>query len=802
MHLYYIKLAFRSIWNNRRFSIINVLGLAVGIACFLLVGGYIWQEWRVNKDLRNLDRQYIIQSKWKNPNMGIPYTTAGYLTRALKEHYAHFVANYYRFDGITSNVSKGEKVFREGLQIGDSTLLKMYGFPLKYGDEDTALDAPFSLVLTTEKAIKYFGKENVLGESLAIENFSGEVRNFNITGVLEKNRQNTITTFSPNNDNHFFIPSNSLSFFGRSIDTWHNIYTLSFLELPEGVSPADLSMPMQKLVQENAPTHIAENLEPYLVPLKTYHLNVGDGSVKKMIYTLFIIALFILLMAIINFVNIAISRANTRIKEIGIRKTLGSRRSSLMVQFYVEAWILVSSAAVFALIIYALVHPIASSFLSNEVTSLLNYPWYFVLFLFALIGTITLLVGTYPALIISSFQAVQSMKGQLTKVKNHALLRKSLLVFQFFVAMVVLIVANIINQQVQYFFNKDLGYDKDLVISAAVSRDWTAEGVARMDNFRKQLAALPVVQEASLSYSIPDGNTAGQEALYKLGSDSTNVVAAESIMIDAYYTKTYNIPLAAGQLYTPNAPQQSTHELLINEAASKALGWENPSDAVRQHLRLVSNSTPFVIKGVLKNYHYGSLHQEIQAAIFPNVHSTNLYRFFSLKLDTKNVQASLTAIRHKWTELMPNTPFDYQFQDEALAALYIREFRLQKAAYAATILSIIIVLLGVFGMLTLSIQKRRREIGVRKIIGANTIHIIALFLKDFIAVLLFAAISAGLLAWYFSRIWLEAYSYRIPITILPFLSAFILLVSVSISLIVLQCLKASRMNPVDAIRQV
>ncbi|MEM0994028.1 MAG: ABC transporter permease [Bacteroidota bacterium] len=800
MRSYYIKLAFRAILKNRLFSIINVLGLAVGIACFLLVGGYVWQEWRVNKDLRNLDRQYIIQSQWKKPNMGIEYTTIGYLPRALQEHHGHLVENYYRFDAITSNVANGDKIFREGLQIGDSTLLNMYGFSLKYGDEKTALNEPYSLVLTTEKAKQYFGQEAVVGAVLSIENFSGERRNFKVTGVLEKSRQNSITTFSSNNDNHFFIPSNTLAFFGRSIDTWQNIYTLAYLELKEGVDADDLNSPMSQLVAANTPAHIAENLVPYLVPLKDYYLNVGGGAVRKMMTTLSIIAVFILIMAIINFVNIAISKADVRRKEIGVRKVLGSRRVSLMTQFYVEAFLLVSFAALFALGLYVLARPIASGFLSNDIPSLLDFPWYFSLWLLALILLIALLAGTYPALIISGFRPIQALKGQSAKITDKVILRKGLLVFQFAVATVVLVGAIIISQQVNHFFSKDLGYNKDFIIAAPVARDWTPAGVQKIESIRKQFTQLPAVQAVSLSYTIPNGNTAGQQALYKAGSDSTNVIAAESIMVDANYAATYELTLASGDFYAPNY-NPTAHELIINEAASKALGWENPEDALQKRLRLVGNSSPFTIKGVLKDFHYSSLHQAIKPAVFPNVSSTNLYRFFSFKLESSRLNQALTDVQQTWMTLMPNTPFDYQFQDEALASLYLREIRLQKAAYAATVLAAIIALLGIFGLLTLNIQKRTREIGIRKVIGANAVHIIVLFLKDFLPILGYASVLAFPLAWYFAKDWLADYTYRIAITGLPFIGTLLILGIATVLLIGIQCFKASRINPVDAIRQ-
>jgi len=520
-----------------------------------------------------------------------------------------------------------------------------------------------------------------------------------------------------------------------------------------------------------------------------------------MIYTLSAITFFILLMAIINFVNIAVSKADLRMKEIGVRKVLGSLRTALMIQFYVEALLLVIFSMIIGLVIYVLFRPAGSSLLSNEIPSLLDFSWHYALLLIGVIAFIALLAGTYPALIISGFKPIQAMKGQLEKVGDNALLRKSLLAFQFFVAAIVLIGATIINQQVNHFFNKDLGYDKDYIITASVSRDWTPEGVSRMEMLRKQLASIPAVQEISLSYSIPNGNTAGQQSLYKMGTDSTTAVATESIMVDANYAATYNLTMAAGEFHDPTNATTPVEELLLNEAASKALGWENPAEAIQKRVRLFNRSTPFVVKGIINDYHYNSLHEAIQPAVFMSVATTNLYRYFSVKLQAGNLTESLTNVQQKWSELMPNTPFDYQFQDEALADLYVREVRLQKAAYVATVLAVIIALLGVFGLLALSIQKRTREIGIRKVIGARDFHIISLFLRDFMPIVLLAGLLACPVAWYFTKTWLEAYTYRISITGIPFLSTLILLGSVTVLLIILQSFRVSSMNPVDAIKE-
>lgn len=801
MWTHYFKLAIRSIWKNKLFSGINLFGLSVGIACFLLMAAYAWKEYSVNKYLRNADQQYIIQSKWKKPGMGLDFTTIGQLPVALKENYPQLVANYYRFDGVTSTVSKGNTMFREGLQIGDSTLLTMYGFDLKYGDPRTALERPFSLVMTTEKAQKYFNREDVIGETLTIENFSGARSNFTITGILEKNSQNSITTFDKNNDSHFFIPKNTLDFFGRSIDAWTNIYTLAYVELQEGVDPKELEKPMQQLIAEHTQSYISENLEAYLLPLTDYYLDSNGGLIRKMLLTLAGITLFILLMAVINFVNLVVSQANLRMKEIGVRKVLGSLRRELMLQFYVECFLLVSIATIIGLGIYHISSPFASSFLANAIPAIFEFNWTVFPLLLVFVFSISLLAGTYPALILSSFRTLNALKGQLTKVKDSVLLRKSLLSFQFGLAMIVLISATIIAQQIDYFFSKDLGYDKEYIVYASLPRDWSTEGVQRMQQIREQLGTVAAIEDLSLSYSVPNGNNAGQPAIYHLGADSTTAITTESIIVDRFYAKTYNLELHAGKFFEPFQSDAPDNSIVINEASAKALGWQNASEAIGQQVKIVNNPNPLQIKGIVGDYHYGSLRETIKPAIFMNVELANFYRYFSIKLKPGNVQQALAEVQQKWASLLPNTPFDYEFIDETLAGLYASELRLQKAASTATVLAIIIALLGIFGLLTISLQQRTKEIGIRKVIGAGPQNIIHLFLKDFFPLVLIAGLIAWPVSWYLMQEWLKNYQYPILLTVWPFLLSLLFLVGIATLLIILQCLRASAMNPVEAIRQ-
>ncbi|RYF85246.1 MAG: ABC transporter permease, partial [Chitinophagaceae bacterium] len=415
----YLKIAWRHILKSKFHSGINILGLSIGIGFTMLIGAYVWSELQVNKQLRNADRQYIIQSNWKDPNMGFNLTTVGPLAKALREQYPHLVANYYRWDGVTSNVSKGDKVFREGLQIGDSTLLNMYGFQLVYGDVRTALSEPFNLVITEEKAIKYFGRTDVVGETLTIESFSGSKHDFKITGVMKKPVDNSVLHLTPENDNQFYIPSVSIDYFGRTMDAWNDPYRVGYVELQPNVKPEDLQKPMQDILKVKSPPQFAENMRPYLAPLKNYYIEQNNGLVKNMLYTVSFIAFFILLMAIVNFVNISIGKSATRIKEIGVRKVMGSSHSQLIIQFLVESILLVALATVFGFGIYTVAGPYLSDVLGKQIPTLGSFPLPFLFMPLALIVLIGIVAGIYPAFVLAKLKASESVKGKLQSVSAN-----------------------------------------------------------------------------------------------------------------------------------------------------------------------------------------------------------------------------------------------------------------------------------------------------------------------------------------------------------------------------------------------
>lgn len=797
----YFKIAWRNLMKRKFYSLVSIFGLSVGITFTLLIGTYIWGELWVNADLKNIENQYLIQSKWKKADIGLEITTLAPMAKSLKENFPDLVENYYSFDGITSVVSKGDKIFREDIQIGDATLLKMYGFKLLFGDSQTALNQPNTVVISSEQAIKYFGKLYVVGKTLTAESNSGSKRDFMITGVLDKTPQNSITNFvSPKIPMLMsFVSSND--FWGRQQSfTWFNPYIVGYIELKKGVKPADLTKPMAQLIKTNAPKNLAENLTPYLVPMKDVYLEANNGVVKKTVFTLTLVALFILLMAIVNFVNISIGNSFTRIKEIGVRKMLGSLKAQIIGQFLAESVLISLFSLLVSLILYEILKPFFGQILNKEIPSLRLVSPYFYAICLLLSLTIGLISGVYPAFVLSNLPSIDSLKGKLKSIKENILFRRLLIISQFTIALFVFVGAIVIAKQVNYFFNKDLGYNKESVVSVRVPRDWSPAGIAKMETIRNEFARLKEVSQVSISYNIPDGSPGNSNALYRMGQDSTQAVFIQTLTSDEKYADTYQIPMLAGVFFQSEKEGYQPLKLVLNESATKELGFKKPSDAIGKLVRMHFAPQPFTVAGVTKDFHVGSMHKTIAPLFFMNVKDNIFYRFLSFKIQAGNLPESMAKIEHKWKELMPNSVFEYTFMDDTLQKMYQSEVQLKKASLVATILSIIIVLLGILGMVSLSITRRTKELGIRKVLGASSVSIIMLFLKEFVLLMTIAIVISFPLGIVSMNAWLTNYAYRIELNWQIFMSVGLLFGLVIIAFVSFQTYKVALANPVKSLR--
>ena len=797
----YINIAWRSLMKRKFYSLISIFGLSVGISFTLLIGTYIWGELHVNASLKNVENQYLIQSKWKNPDIGTEITTLAPMAKSLKENFPDLVENYYSFDGIASIISSGDKIFRESIQIGDSTLLKMYGLKLIYGNPQTALNQPNTVVISSEQAIKYFGKLDVVGKIIVAESNTGSKRNFMITGILDKIPMNSVTNFvSPEIPMLMSFVSSS-DFWGRQQSfTWANPYIVGYIELKKGVKPSDLTKPMAQIIKTNAPQNLAENLMPHLVPIKNAYLEANNGVVKKTVFTLTIVALFILLMAIVNFVNISIGNSVTRIKEIGVRKMLGSLKTQIISQFLTEAILLSIFSLIISLIFYQIFKPYFGQILNKEIVSLRFMSPYFFILGFILSLLIGLLSGIYPAFVLSNLPSIDSLKGKLKSIKENIFFRRLLISSQFTIALFVFVGAVVISKQVNYFFNKNLGYNKESVVTAKVPRDWSPAGIAKMETIRNEMARLNVVREVSISYDIPDGSPGNSNAIYKMGQDSTQAIFIPTLTSDEKYAETYQIQMSAGVFFQSKQDNFQPNKLVLNESAAKALGYKNPTDAVGKLVKLHFVPQSFTIAGVTKDFHVGSMHKTISPLAFINVKDNIFFRYLNFKIQPGNLAESMAKIEQKWKELMPNSVFEYTFMDDTLQKLYQSEIQLKKAASLATVLSIIIVILGILGMVSMSINRRTKELGIRKVLGASSLSIMILFMKEFLLLMAIGVAVSFPLGILSMNTWLKNYAYRIDLDWQIFASVGLLFGFVIIAFVSFQTYKAALENPVKSLK--
>lgn len=798
----YLKIAFRNLAKNKVYSFINIMGLAVGITFAGLVGSYVWAELQVNRQLRNAGQQCLLQSRWKQENMGLDITTLAPLGPALRAAYPAMVANFYRFYGITATVSKGSNLFRESIQIGDSTLLTMSGFGLLHGDPRTALTGPNSIVITAEKAQKFFGKTDVVNQSLTVETTGSGKQQFLVTGVLKPLTPNSVSHLLAEL-NQIFMPVSSIRYFGgeAAMQSWQNQYIVTYVELQPGVTPQDLAKPLAQLIATNTPPEIRKNLTAYVTPLTEYYLQSNNGLVRRMISTLAGVALFILLMAIVNFVNISMGSSSSRLREIGVRKVLGGLRHQLTAQFLMETLALTVIANVLSIGFYELFRPVFNDVVGKTIPSLTDLPGYFGWLLLALILVVGGLAGSYPALHLSAYPSVDSLKGKGKSAREGVLFRRGLVTVQFTIAIFVFVGALVVSRQIAYFFTTNLGFQKEAVLTvSSLPRNWSPDGVARMQAARDQFARLPGISSASLSFEIPNGNVGNSGSLYREGRDSTQAVSVKIMTTDENFAQTYQIGLRSGRYFHNDQAGYDSTSLVINEAATKGLGYSVPETAVGQAVRFQGSPRTYRIRGIVKDFHVGSMHEAIRPLAIGQVQNVPIYRFFSFRLSSGNTRQTMGRIEQKWHDLFPDAPFDYAFMDQTLQKLYRAELQLEKAAYVATGLGLLIVLLGVVGLVSLSVARRTKEVGIRKVLGASVPGVIRLFLQEYAWILVIANMLAWPLAYWTVTNWLADYAYHTTLTWLPFVKVGVGMTVLTGVVVSLQVLKVTLMNPVNSLR--
>ncbi|RDC65457.1 ABC transporter permease [Adhaeribacter pallidiroseus] len=803
MWLNYFKIAFRNLLRHKAFSLLNIAGLSVGVAVALLIFLIVRFELSFDTFHQKRDRTYRVVNEFtheagKDYQVGVPFP----FVPALKTDYPQLEKVTTVFEGYNSQITIldeqgaiAEKFKEElGVMFAEPEFFQIFDYPWLAGDPRKFLGEPNTVALTRSIAEKYFGSwQKALGKFIKLDN----KQLLQVGGVLQDLPDNTDFPF------RLVVSFPTLRQFidAGEFSNWGSVWssTQSYLVLPPNTSQAQFDQSLISFLKKHNPddrNHIYK-----LQPLSDLHFNTHYPPMtyrsisKPTILSLVLIGAFILVIACINFVNLATAQAVGRAKETGIRKVLGSNRGHLIGQFLGETFFIVLLAVFVAVLLVMAVLPLVRSISNLPEDFQLSFSLEVAGFLILLILLVTVLSGFYPALILSGFQPVQALKSKMTlQTVGGISLRKALVVMQFSISQVLIIATLIAITQMDYVRSKDLGFNKEAVLLVSVPEDSVSQ--QKLQILKNRFTALPAVQQVSLHSAAP---AAGSNSMtnFRFGKASEDAKFPVSLKAgDVDYFSTFQLRLVAGRIYFPS---DTAREAVVNEKLLRQVGVKNAQDAIGQTIRI--NDRNFPVVGVVQDFHNLSLRDPIAPiAILANKSS---YRQVALKLKSTsaNIKETTRTIAQIWNETFPEYVYEANFLDERLAEFYEGETKLAALFKIFAGIAIFIGCLGLYGLVSFVAVQKTKEIGIRKVLGASLTNIVTLLSKDFLKLVLLANVLAWPLAWWVMQRWLQDFEYRIPIGWWMFAVAGLGALMIALVTVSFQAVKAAIANPVEALRR-
>lgn len=802
----YIKTAWRTLKRNKIFSFINVFGLSVGLACCMLITAYVYSELSYDRYPKDAGQIYRVGIKTienagvsEYPNVDVA------VAKGIKDQYPQ-VVEVTRLTGHKPSFIEynGKKFKEQHLQTVDNNFLQMFSIPLIDGDIKTCLTEPNTVVITTVLAKKYFGSEPAFGKSLLVDK-----EPYKVTGVIDK---------VPDNSHFHGDAFFSMNTYVRNAkQTWSNIGFFTYIKLNKNADPKKLEASFPNdLVKKFVVPEIAHDMDMsmaeagksvntflfYLQPLTAIHLHSAtkyeleaNGDIHY-IYIFGALAIFILMLACINFTNLSTASSAKRSKEVGIRKVLGSEKSSLISQFLTESVLLTLGAMVLAIAIIYLLLPIFNDLSGKHIgiSFFLNLKAIAIELLLSFV--VGVIAGIYPAFVLSGFQIISVLKGSTgsDKPAGKNFLRSGLIVFQFAVSTALIIATFVVYQQLHYMQNKKLGYNKDQVL--VINDTYSLRG--NIDAFKQQLLRNPQVINATVSSSVPgtgggiDGTQINAREFNDKGGHAE--IHTDIFHVDESYIPTLGIQLVKGRNFYPSYSGDSM-AVVVNEALVRDLGW-GKSDPIGKTI-VRSARAKYTVVGVVKDFHYVSAKQKIAPLMLLPGHSINS---IMVKVKTRDIKGLIADMKLQWDNFKSDVPFSYSFLDEQFASLYSAEQQTGKIFTVFSCVALIIASLGLFGLAAFMIRLRVKEIGIRKVLGASTGSITTLLSKEFLKLIVIASLISFPITWYAMNKWLQDFAYRINIQWWVFLLAGFIAVVVAAITISFQSVKAAMANPVKSLR--
>lgn len=798
----YIKIASRNLLRQKGTSLLNIFGLSIGIATCLVIMLYVYHELSYDRYNEKADR--IVRVVFKGMVGGGEMKEANVMppvAKTLQRDYPEVLESTRLQTSGEPLVSFGDKTFKEtDIAFADSNFFDVFTIPLIQGNHKTALLEPNSIVISKVVAERYFGKDDPIGKTL---NFKSWKSSYKVTGVYDQ--------IPARSHFHFNMIASLASNPDAKSDSWMTSGYFTYLVLPEGYDYKQLEAKLPAAIDKYAGPQLnkafgmsieefrkkGNNIGLFLQPLTDIHLksdlagDFGTSGDISYVYIFGAIAVFMLLIACINFMNLSTASASKRAKEVGIRKVMGSLKSELVLQFLVESILMTTIALLIAIALVFLALPVFSKLAGTELSLDMVSGIWIIPVLTGFVIFVGIIAGSYPAFFLSSFRPVSVLKGVFVNTGKQGLsLRSGLVIFQFFISGVLIVCTLVVHRQLSFIQNKKLGYTKEQVM--VIQNTWQLG--SGTEAFKNELLKDPRVQSISNSSFLPAGNTNFNNfSVYPEGK-TDQYVKTPRHEIDYDYLKTMGIELSSGRNFSKQYGSDSS-AAIINETAAKALGWEK--NAVGHRVTGLGdnngNKITYEIVGVVKDFHFKSLHDAISPMIMVLGGGGDLI----VKVKSEEVSGLIAYAKSKWTA---EEPFSYSFMDERFANTYRAE---QKAGTVLNIfagLTIFVACLGLFGLATFTAQQRIKEIGIRKVLGASVFGLAGLLSKDFVKLVGIAILLASPVAWYVMNRWLEDFAYRIELNWLMFVIAGAASVIIALVTVSFQAIKAALMNPVKSLR--
>jgi len=808
MYLTYLRIAIRNLVKNKTFSFINIFGLAVGLSCCLLIAAFLHEELGYDRIPGHEGQLYRLGLQITQNGGMIDYPDVDIAVgEGIQKSFPEVLASSRMNGNLQVFIRNGDKNFKEQhITFCDSNFLQLFSIPLAEGDAHTALSLPQSMVITRALAEKYFGSSPALGKSLTLGRSA-----YKITGIIDKLPAN----IHFHCDGYISMVSNYYAVHGH---TWSNLGFYTYLLLREGTDPKKLEAKLPQLVTKYVAPEAAHDMgislaeaqkevntwRFYLMPVSDIHLHSNtkyelepNGDILY-VYIFSALAIFILLLACVNFTNLSTASSAKRSREVGIRKVLGSLRSQLVTQFLVESVLLTLSAMLLALVIVYFLLPSFNHLAGKDIPISFFFSSGAILAELLLVLVVGIASGIYPSFFLSSYKITRVLKGaSASSPSGRNGLASGLVVFQFLISTALIIATIIVYQQLHFMQNKKLGYDKDQVLVIQDSNGLDSN----QSVFKEALMKDPRVLHATISRDAPvgrgEGEMDGSQVYAKENKEheTQSEIHANFFHVDYDYMSTLGMQMKAGRNFSKDYVSDST-AVVINEAAVRDLGWKNSDQAMGKSI-ISSGLHEYHVIGVVQDFNYASAKQRIVPVLMMLGRNSGSVL---VKIRTTDIGGFMSSVKNTWNQLNSRTPFSYYFLDEKFASLYGAEEKTGKIFTRFAVVAVLIASLGLFGLVAFTTERRTKEVGIRKVLGASVQQVLVLLSREFILLVCIAFCFSIPLTWWAMHHWLDNFAYRISIRWWVFAAGGIMAVMVAMLTVSFQAIRAAIANPVKSLR--